>query len=652
MVHHGGERAHGLWGFLFLHLQWLLLWRSKGEVDRPATQLGGGALHSPQTKMSGAWQFRRRWRSPCGRWLEEYHSGGSRVSLGLVSKLCERIAHGAEKESSSTHRRNATGPPVIYAQVKGATRGFQDESLVQQVVHEVFKMTSTMETSEESAHVRWISRQIGLKGTDVRILVPVEGSDLREVLAPYPAFRWLWRNIAAWQWGSKQHTNVLEVAAFLAELQRRVRDPKGLKQRYLHVIGSLVTYFAVTKGRSNSIRLNHLLRRTMAVQISSRAVPLLTWTLSKWKPSDEATQCFGGNAELTYASARSGGSSGWRQWMPSNSQQRNRFGSVEFQKKKFYNRGRRVRMRETLIRPFQDGKSSCNGVRYLEWFPAQPAIDQKEIGCFTAVLFPATGGARALEPWQSGSENSGDPIKSGGHNWCLSKGRGQMLTITKALAQLDVPSPMSKGLKKFHSRGKTLGIETSSRFVRWKKVLAHLECARFRVETDSKSFTTLPATCGEKGLKGQWKTNWPTRMNEASSEIVLLWAFLRPQNRGRKWFKPSLRPSLTTPLVLSLTGCNPERPWPRYSNAWLLDVQPSTLMLYDPWKDNATHAYVSSCSGREGVYKRFLSLSQKFWCHDTILLRESAQSWCKCTRFAPFCANNKHGDTANLWWVK
>ena len=43
---------------------------------------------------------------------------------------------------------------VIYAQVKGAARGFQDEALVQRLVHEVFKMTSTMEAEQEWSHLK------------------------------------------------------------------------------------------------------------------------------------------------------------------------------------------------------------------------------------------------------------------------------------------------------------------------------------------------------------------------------------------------------------------------------------------------------------------------------------------------------------------
>ena len=153
-----------------------------------------------------------------------------------------------------------------------------------------------MEMGNEHAHLRWTARQWGLRGTDCRLVVPVAESDSREVLTLYPAFRWLW------QWGSEHALDVLEVASFLAELQRRVQDPQKLMQRYVHVVSSVVAYFAVMKGHSNNVRLNRLLRRAMAVQISSRTVPLMAWSFGKWK---------GSSAEPT--AAPSSGSSGAQQ---------------------------------------------------------------------------------------------------------------------------------------------------------------------------------------------------------------------------------------------------------------------------------------------------------------------------------------------------
>ena len=218
----------------------------------------------------------------------------------------------------------------------------------------------------------------------MRLVVPLEESDQREVLAPYPAFRWLWKTMAVWPWKSQQPSEVLEVASFLAELRRKVRDPKGLKRRYLHIVSSLVTYFAVTKGRSDSSRVNHLLRRGMAIQVSSRTSPLMIWTLSKWNLSE-------GNFT------------------------RNASSHLEAEKGHAQGYAENLETGETIGASVPILQDVMVGVRefrrpYKEWWPQL------------------------------------------------------------ALAQLDVPNPTSKGLKKFHSRGTTLRIETSSRFVRWKRL--------------------------------------------------------------------------------------------------------------------------------------------------------------------------------------
>ena len=121
-------------------------------------------------------------------------------------------------------------------------------------------------------------------------MIPAERIDEREVFVPYPAFRWFWKTVLAYRWGSAQHINVLEMTAILAELRRRARSPKDFNKRYLHIIDSMVCYWASTKGRSSSVRLNRVLRRIMSVEIASGIRPLMTWTLSKWNYSDLASR--------------------------------------------------------------------------------------------------------------------------------------------------------------------------------------------------------------------------------------------------------------------------------------------------------------------------------------------------------------------------
>ena len=85
---------------------------------------------------------------------------------------------------------------------------------------------------------------------------------------------------------------MLEITAVLTEFRRRLRDPENIHKRILNVVDSLVTYYALTKGRSGSKRLNRSLRRIMALNLASKSVLVSLWTLSKWNYADVASRKF------------------------------------------------------------------------------------------------------------------------------------------------------------------------------------------------------------------------------------------------------------------------------------------------------------------------------------------------------------------------
>eukprot|EP00435_Cladocopium_sp_Y103_P024511 s1749_g6.t1 len=139
-------------------------------------------------------------------------------------------------------------PHLLYSQIMGATRGIQSEDLVYKLIQGVTQMLSLMSEGNELAHLEHISRQVGLRGTDLRFVIPRDGTSERDVLIPYPAFRWYWKTALAFKWSSQQHINVLEMTAALAELRRRARKPSHLFHRYIHIVDSMVCYWALTKA--------------------------------------------------------------------------------------------------------------------------------------------------------------------------------------------------------------------------------------------------------------------------------------------------------------------------------------------------------------------------------------------------------------------
>eukprot|EP00438_Fugacium_kawagutii_P014986 Skav210164 [mRNA] locus=scaffold5301:42844:43734:- [translate_table: standard] len=181
---------------------------------------------------------------------------------------------------------------MIYSQIRGATRGLQDETYVMKVVVSVRQILETMNADEEQQHLRWLMRHVGLRGTDVRLSVEGHEASKRESQTPHPAFRWLWKTVLSYRWGSSQHINILEASAILAEFRRRVRSPEMLGKRFFNIVDSMVMFFAMAKGRSPSKRLNRILRRIMAVSVFTRTIPVTLWTLLKWNYADLPSRRF------------------------------------------------------------------------------------------------------------------------------------------------------------------------------------------------------------------------------------------------------------------------------------------------------------------------------------------------------------------------
>lgn len=128
---------------------------------------------------------------------------------------------------------------MLYTQILGATRGLQSEDLVYRLIQQIIDILAQMGENQEQQHLEFLARQVGLKGTDIRLVVPKETADEREVMVPYPAFRWFWKTMMAWRWSAPQHINVLEMTSVLAELRRRSRSVKYFRQRYIHLVDSI-----------------------------------------------------------------------------------------------------------------------------------------------------------------------------------------------------------------------------------------------------------------------------------------------------------------------------------------------------------------------------------------------------------------------------
>ncbi|CAE7375548.1 unnamed protein product [Symbiodinium sp. CCMP2592] len=180
---------------------------------------------------------------------------------------------------------------LMHHQLKGATRGLQDATAVDWAVTQCVKFLDSMDTGQEAQHFAWLLRHTYHTGCDVRLTD--RGNDVvGSRPGPYPAFRWLWRDVLSYKWKQPQHINVLELTAFLAELRRRSRDQAQHGRRFFCIVDSLVTFYVLGKGRSSSKRLNRICRRVTAISLATGLIPISLWTISKWNFSDGASRKF------------------------------------------------------------------------------------------------------------------------------------------------------------------------------------------------------------------------------------------------------------------------------------------------------------------------------------------------------------------------
>eukprot|EP00438_Fugacium_kawagutii_P013458 Skav231262 [mRNA] locus=scaffold2436:51122:57163:+ [translate_table: standard] len=132
----------------------------------------------------------------------------------------------------------------------------QDATLRLSLASQVLALENLCVPGQEEAHLRWLLAHGHYRGTDVRLSLEHCGA---KHLVPYPAGRWVWRELLSFRWKVDGHINVLEAQAFFAHARRILRDPMKHNCRLLIVVDSQVLYYALGKGRSPSTQLNRLL---------------------------------------------------------------------------------------------------------------------------------------------------------------------------------------------------------------------------------------------------------------------------------------------------------------------------------------------------------------------------------------------------------
>ena len=175
---------------------------------------------------------------------------------------------------------------ILKNELSHSTARLAREPVLHFAAEAIFKLELQMRRGNESQHLHEMALTTSIRGTDVRLWL----SNLENQELPYPAKRWFWKEVMAYAWKRPDHINVLEVNACVTMQKRRSRDLSKHGTRYLSIVDSMVTRGAVAKGRSSSRAINHLLRKSAALNLAADMYPVAVWTISDWNFADAASR--------------------------------------------------------------------------------------------------------------------------------------------------------------------------------------------------------------------------------------------------------------------------------------------------------------------------------------------------------------------------
>ena len=128
-------------------------------------------------------------------------------------------------------------------------------------------------------------RSASYKGSDVRLITGESTRPARLSRQSFPA-NWLhWHTVAGVPTRA-DHINVLELRGYLMSLRWRSRSRQFLNKRFVHLLDSQVSIGVVSKGRSSSRKLLHLLRRIAAIMLTADSVACLPYVGTGVNPAD------------------------------------------------------------------------------------------------------------------------------------------------------------------------------------------------------------------------------------------------------------------------------------------------------------------------------------------------------------------------------
>ena len=129
------------------------------------------------------------------------------------------------------------------------------------------------------------------RGGEIRNLVgePRRGCTWHEV----PTSWFKWKTVLSVPWKTEDsHINVCEARARDLSVRLRARQVSRHSEQFLHFMGSQVNLAVAAKGRSGSVAISHVQRRTSAALLASNMRDINAYTASKSNPADKGSRDF------------------------------------------------------------------------------------------------------------------------------------------------------------------------------------------------------------------------------------------------------------------------------------------------------------------------------------------------------------------------
>lgn len=143
---------------------------------------------------------------------------------------------------------------------------------------------------EEELLIRQLARRTTHNGSDIRISTGQPTNPKVYPRQSIPSDFWHWKITLARRWDRHEHINCLELRSILLSLQWRLERNKLCNHRVLHLSDSAVSISILSKGRTSSKALQHVVRKIGTVVMISNAMLLNCHVDSSDNPTDDASR--------------------------------------------------------------------------------------------------------------------------------------------------------------------------------------------------------------------------------------------------------------------------------------------------------------------------------------------------------------------------